>query len=121
MIKCVFLLKRQPHLSREEFLAYWRNNHAALAKQISGTMRIRRYIQLHPLDHPLGEALAASRGSTLSQWDGITECWWDSFEDIAALAETAEDIAAKVLADEASFVDLSRSEMMFYEENKVIP
>ena len=34
MIKCVFMLKRQPHLTRAQFLEYWRNQHAALAKDI---------------------------------------------------------------------------------------
>jgi uncharacterized protein (TIGR02118 family) len=120
MIKCVFLLRRQPHLTREEFLAYWRTQHAALAKQIAGPMRMKRYIQLHPLEHPMGKMLADSRGSKVAEWDGITECWWDSFDDMSAVAGTSEELAAKVLADEQSFVDMSRSEMMFVEENIVI-
>ena len=120
MIKCVFLLRRQPHLSREEFLAYWRNKHAPLAQQVSGTMRMKRYVQLHPLDHPMGALLAQSRNSKLMDWDGITECWWDSFDDLALVAGSAGEIAEKVLADEKSFVDLSRSEMMFFEENEVV-
>ena len=120
MIKCVFLLRRQPHLSREEFHAYWRNQHAALAKEVSGTMRMRRYVQLYPIPHPMGEMLAQSRGSKVADWDGITECWWDSFEDLALVAGSAGEIAAKVLADEGRFVDLTRSEMMFVEENEVV-
>jgi EthD domain len=120
MIKCVFLLRRQPHLTREAFLAYWRNQHAKLAKEVAGPMRMRRYIQLHPLDHPMGGMLAQSRGSKVADWDGITECWWNSFEDMSEVAGTADELAAKVLADEMSFVDLSRSEMMFVEENIVI-
>jgi uncharacterized protein (TIGR02118 family) len=120
MIKCVFLLRRQPHLSREEFLAYWRNQHGALAKEVSGVMRMKRYVQLHPLDHPMGALLAQSRNSKLMDWDGITECWWDSFDDLALVAGSAGEIAEKVLADEQSFVDLSRSEMMFFEENVVV-
>lgn len=120
MIKCVFLLRRQPHLSREEFLAYWRNQHAKLAAEVSKTMRMKRYVQLHPLQHPMGELLAQSRGSQLMDWDGITECWWDSFDDLALVAGSAGEIAEKVLADEKSFVDLTRSEMMFFEENVVL-
>lgn len=121
MIKCVFLLRRQPHLTHEQFIDYWANQHARLAKEVAPVMRMKRYVQLQPRPHPLGEALAGSRGSKVADWDGITECWWESFEDMEMVAGAAGDLAARVLADEASFVDLSRSEMMFVHENEVLP
>lgn len=120
MIKCVFLLRRQPHLSHEQFLSYWRNQHATLAKDVAQTFRMRRYVQLHPNRHPMGQMLADSRGSRLADWDGITECWWDSFEDLAMVGGSAGEIAEKVLNDERSFVDLAQSEMMFFDENIVV-
>jgi len=114
------MLKRQPHLSREEFLAYWRNEHASLSREVADVMRIRRYVQLHPIEHPMGPVLAESRGSKVADWDGITEVWWDSFDDLNQVAGSAGEIAEKVLNDEKRFVDLSRSEMMFVDENEVI-
>ena len=42
MIKLVFCLRRLPHLSREEFQRYWREQHAPLVARHAETLRLAR-------------------------------------------------------------------------------
>jgi EthD domain len=119
MIKVVFLLRRQAHLTREEFLEYWHGTHASLARAAAVALRMRRYVQVHPVAHAATEVLRASRGARAPDFDGIAEAWWNSFEDMLAVGDTHADIAAQVFADEQRFVDLGRSEMWFGEDHVV--
>lgn len=120
MIKFFSMLRRQPHLSRAEFLAYWHGQHRQLALRSASAMRLRRYHQNHPTEHPLAEALRSGRGAQAADFDGIAEAGWDSFEEMAALGDTAERVAASLLEDEKRFVDFSRSEMFIAEEHVVV-
>ena len=52
MIKLTFCLVRLPHLSREEFQAYWRGTHAPLVASVAGTLKIRRYVNVPTLMPP---------------------------------------------------------------------
>lgn len=121
MIKLTFALRRLPSLSREEFQAYWRERHAPLVSKHRDTLRIRRYVQVHALGHPLDAALRASRGAP-EGFDGIAELWWDSAEDLAlAAASPAGRVAGKeLLEDERRFIDLERSPLWIGEEHVVV-
>ena len=54
MIKLVFCLRRQPHLSREEFQRYWRECHAPLVEISNRFFR-------EPLEIKNGEAMVPDR------------------------------------------------------------
>src|SRR3977135_2146896 len=97
MIKLVFCLHRLPQLSRAEFQAYWRDNHAALVKSHAQTLRIQRYVQLHslPEDEPANEALRTARGAP-EGYDGIAELWWTSVEDLLSATATEEGRCASL-------------------------
>lgn len=121
MIKLVFCLRRLPHLSRAEFQRYWRETHGPLVRRHAATLDIRRYLQLHTLDHPLQDALRASRGGP-EAFDGVAELWWESRE---ALESTLRDpagqqAAAELLEDERRFIDLARSPLWIGEEHAVV-
>jgi len=122
MIKLVFCLRRLPHLSREEFQRYWRERHAPLVRSHATTLRIRRYIQVHTLAHPLNAALQASRGGP-EELDGVAELWWDAADDLAAAMGSPEGrIAAEaLLEDERRFIDLARSPLFVAEEHPILP
>ena len=62
MIVITFLLRRRPELSAVEFHAYWRDRHGPLVASRAGALGIRRYMQLHATDSPVGAAIAESRG-----------------------------------------------------------
>lgn len=123
MIKLVFCLHRLPQLSRAEFQAYWRDNHAALVKRHAPALHIQRYVQLHslPEGEPADEALRASRGGPAG-YDGIAELWWTSIEDLLAATATEEGRRASLalLEDEGRFIDLARSPLWLARENVVI-
>lgn len=116
MIRVFLLLRRRPELSRKEFLERWGVRHMQLVQRTAQGTRIHRYVQNHPLTHPMGEALRASRSALAADFDGMAEVWWESFEALVEVGNTAGDIAATLFEDEQSFLDLSRCEMWFASE-----
>ncbi|MFB6105088.1 MAG: EthD family reductase [Halobacteriaceae archaeon] len=67
MYKHVALLVRQPHLSHEEFVTYWQDNHTPIARQIEGVVRYHTVLPVDP---------------DAAEFDGIAELY---FEDLDAL------------------------------------
>lgn len=121
MIKLTFCLRRLPHLSREEFQRYWRENHAALVQDRIEALGMRRYVQLHSLPDELSAPLNARRGGP-EPFDGIAEVWFDSYDAMVAAGSTPEGRKANrdLLEDERNFIDLSRSPIWISEEHVII-
>lgn len=120
MIKVFLLMYRKPGMSCEEFLQHWIGPHKELALESAGPMRLRRYVQNHPSSHPMAQAMCEGRGTIAADFDGIAEAWWDSFEDLAEVGNTAGEIASVILEDESRFIDMPRSQMWFAEEHEFI-
>lgn len=120
MIKLVYILRARDDIEPSEFHRYWRDDHAPKMRSVARTLRARKYIQSHTLDSPLNDALISSRGMT-PFFEGITEVWWDSLEDLEKASADPEGAAAlKMLADdEATFVDLTRSTIFLTEEVEI--
>jgi uncharacterized protein (TIGR02118 family) len=118
MVKLVFVLRRLPHLSRQEFQRYWRERHAPLVEKHRAVLGIRRYVQLHTLDSADNEALRASRGGP-EAYDGIAELWFETQNPMPASPEAAA-AARELLEDERRFIDLARSPLWIAEERPVI-
>jgi uncharacterized protein (TIGR02118 family) len=121
MIKLTFCLTRLPHLSREDFQAYWRNTHAPLVASVAATLQIRRYVQLHSLAAEVSEPIRASRGGP-PQFDGVAELWFDSLEALAQNGQRPEAQAAGalLLEDERRFIDLEKSPLWWGEEKPIV-
>lgn len=121
MIKLVFCLRRQAHLSRAEFQRYWREMHAPLVRARAEVLRIHRYVQTHTLDDPLQEGLRAARGAP-EPFDGVAELWWESREALeAALGEPAgQKAAGELLEDERRFIDLEHSPLWVAQEHPIV-
>ena len=113
MFKIIFLLRRLPHLTHEQFIEAWGVHHAALAKSLGDKLGMKTYAQVHLLSHPVATMIRESRGAQAADYDGVAEVMWDSIEDAVNVGETAAGIAADVLADEASFIDFENSVMWF--------
>jgi len=118
MIRLVFLLRRKSGMSLEDFQGYWRNEHAPLVAGHRGRLNVLRYVQVHALEDPMNEAMAAARGGMEQPYDGVAELWWRSREDMVAALATPEGRAAgqELLEDERRFIDLSRSPLWLGEE-----
>jgi len=121
MVKLVFVLRRRPELSREEFQAYWREKHAPLVAGHAATLGIKRYVQTHTLDAPFNDLLKASRGGP-DAYDGVAELWWESLDTLAAGSSSPEGqlAAAELLEDEAKFIDLANSPLWLAEEHQIV-
>ena len=121
MIKLTFALVRLPHLTREQFQDYWLNSHGPLVASVKDSLRIRRYVQLHSFDEALSAGIRASRDAP-PQFDGVAQLWYDSLEDLAALADDPAARAAGrlLLEDEKTFIALPKSPLWWGEEKVII-
>ncbi len=99
MFKVIALLKRKPGMSVAEFQHHWRYRHGAL---VAACARIRRQVQSRalPQGYQKGELL----------FDGISETWFDS--DQAYRAYLHDPASSAILADQANFLDRSRTVLM---------
>ncbi len=123
MLKLIMCVKRRPHLTREEFDHYWRNHHAPLVIKHAGRLGIRKYIQTVPLaNSPVQSALQQTRNSSLVEFDGCAELWWDNLASHLAARETKEGLTAlrELIDDERKFVDFAHSQLWYGEERLVI-
>lgn len=120
MIKLVYVIVRREGLSSEAFGDYWLNTHGPLVASKAKALRLRKYVQSHPIDPEGSEAMRAVRGMR-GPADGLTEVWWDSLEDFQAAYATPEGQAAgQVLAqDEAKFIDFERSAVFLAHEHLI--
>ena len=89
------LIRRAPHLSREEFGQYWWNRHRLLADSL-----VPR--ELNPVAYVHNYAQAGQH----SAWDGIGELYEASLRIARSRGEWFEsEAAAALLADEERFMD----------------
>jgi uncharacterized protein (TIGR02118 family) len=105
MVKAIYLIRRKPELSREDFHRYWREVHGAIAARIPG---LRRYVQCH----------AIIRDGDGDAFDGAAEAWFDDMDAVRRAVASPEYAAAR--ADEARFIDLERTSLILTEEVTVI-
>jgi len=120
MIKLVYCIRRREGMSAEEFRGYWRERHAPRVAELAEALHARHYVQSHTLDSVFNEALQASRGAR-APYDGLTELWWDSEEDLAAAVGSPDGVEAGrvLLEDERSFIDLEGSSLFLTEEHEI--
>lgn len=90
MIKIVAIVRKKPHLSREQFLQQWYEEHPVFVRKLP---RIKRYRQNPSIEHK-------------KEWpfDGMAELWFDSVKDVAIAyagpeAEALRDHEEHFLAD----------------------
>jgi uncharacterized protein (TIGR02118 family) len=113
MIKFTILLRRNSGLTHEQFVAYHREQHAALFKSLPGVMQhVRRYVQ----DHSIPAELPGFPPLT---FDGMTELWFDDIQGLAAVFQSQEYME-RIRPDEGKFLDLQRCEFLLTTDNVVI-
>ena len=121
MFKFTMCLHRKPGMSPEQFHDYWLNQHGPLVRSLAGVLNIRRYVQVHALDLPINEGFRKSRGGP-ERFDGTAEVWYDTLEEFEAPFRTdaGREAGRKLKADEARFIDLSRSPGWIGEEKPIL-
>jgi uncharacterized protein (TIGR02118 family) len=102
MVKLIICAKRKRGMTRNEFDAYWQNQHGPLVKSVPEFMRhVRKYVQCHLIQDavPLGAE---------APYDGVAELWFDSAEEIT-LAFNEPKYLEIIRPDEHKFADLAGS------------
>lgn len=110
--KSIALLRRRADLSHAAFVDYYENNHAPLIQSLlPGIIEYRRNF----VDRA---GAFTSDGAAPFDFDVVTELWWETRADYdAAMAiATAADVAARIAADEANFLDRTGNRMFLVEE-----
>src|SRR5262245_55871772 len=105
MVKAIYLIRRKPGMSAEDFHRYWREVHGEIAARIPG---LRRYVQCH----------AIALGNDAPQYDGTAEVWFDDMDAVGRAVASPEYAAAR--QDEARFIDLEHTALIFTEEVPVV-
>ena len=117
-MKIVYILNRKQDLTHEECMRTWLHDHGKLLTHFASLLPNRvKYIQAHTIENDVNAALAARRGLSAPP-DGVTTVWWDL--DATLNAEIAAKALEVMAADEARFVDLSRSRRFFTKEHVIV-
>lgn len=117
MIKIIYCIARKPELTREEFQKYWVEIHGAAVWERAQTIGMRGFVQCRTVDSVLGAACAETRG-TDGDYDGVMHGWWDSDDSAVGAfnSEAGTETMNYLFADEATFMDFSRSRIFTVEE-----
>lgn len=101
MVKQIFLIKRKPGLTFEEFQKHYLEVHAPLVK--NSFPEIRKYVV----------NLAIQRGKE-TPYDAVTEIYWDDFGTVVKIAKS--DIYKNMISpDEKKFI--GKMEVILTEEH----
>jgi hypothetical protein len=106
--RIVFPLRRLPHLTRDEFRAYWFHSHGPLVASYAATLGIVRYQQVHTRHE--------TRSTTVPCFDGVAELWVESARRSADAGAVAAASNA-LLEDERTFIDHAASPVWIAEED----
>ena len=110
MVKFSFLIKRLPGMSFEAFVDYHKNKHAPLFASIPEMGQfVQKYVITHAIESP---------GFPKPIYDGITEIWFNSFEDYHQFFAT-ENYLKNVHPDESNFIDLKNVIVMVTNETVI--
>lgn len=120
MIKLVYCLTKRDDVTHEAFIRYWRDKHAKNVSSVQQAIGAVRYVQSHTCEPELNALLAESR-SMEAGYDGVTEVWWNSADDMKAAVATSEGERAMqfLIDDESTFIDFSKSRVFMTEEHEI--
>jgi uncharacterized protein (TIGR02118 family) len=113
MVKLDILIVRRGDMTHDQFLAYWRDHHAALfSSQPIVKKTVRRYVQSRIVPNP-------PAGAFLAPFDGIAQIWFDNVDGFVEYLQSA-NYTEIIRPDEERFTDPTRVEFMFSEETAII-
>lgn len=101
MKKIMILLKRQEHLSFEDFKKWWLGQHQEMAAQMPKLRRACFNLVL---------------GQEDGLYDGVSELWFDTLSDFESAYQS--EIGKKVADD--SLAHVSRRDRLIVEEHKIV-
>ena len=120
MLMLVYCIRKRDDVSADKFYRYWLEEHGPLVKSVAQDIAACHYVQSHTVLPEVNAVMQAGRGLQPA-FDGITEVWWHSVEDFERGSATPEGqaAAARLLEDESTFIDFSRSHVFMTEEHEI--
>ena len=83
MVRISYLMRRQSHLTREEFQSYWSEKHPSAAPEDAfAVLGVKKYVQVLPIETDSVNHVIGLRTGLIEPFDGIAELWVDSLEAI---------------------------------------
>jgi uncharacterized protein (TIGR02118 family) len=110
VIKVVSLHSRNPKLSTEEFVEYWRTVHAPLAGPLLKELGVRRFVAAFPFSD------SSNFGGLGPDFDVVVELCFDDRATLEAALASPQFNTPERLASSAYVFDLSRSRNVICEE-----
>ncbi len=108
MLKVDILIRRNPKMTHEQFVGYWRDNHAKLfVQQPVVKQYVRRYIQSRTVP-------VVPKGITAANYDGLAELWFDNMDGFRSYLDS-ENYRDVIHVDELNFND-GKPDLLFSEE-----
>src|SRR5579862_8195317 len=102
MYKTIWFIRRNPSLTREEFIDYYETKHSKFVKDLPGC---RRYFRRYPIQV---SNLADEADQGTLTFDVVMELWFDSKEAAdAAFQNVADTVWPEVVEDEKHIFDRS--------------
>jgi len=93
MVKLVYCVRKRDDVSDDEFHRYWLEQHGPFVCSFAEAIAAVRYVQSHTILPEANARLQAGRGLA-APYEGTTEVWWNSLEDLAAALQTTAGIEA---------------------------
>jgi uncharacterized protein (TIGR02118 family) len=113
MFKVVALIKRNPKLSREEFIHYWKTVHVPLVRpMLPGLVK---YIG----SFPVSDEAAPGSGTSAATFDGMVELGFETREALEAAMSSPLFMSEERQRSSAALMDLVRTQTLVVEENVV--
>jgi uncharacterized protein (TIGR02118 family) len=108
MIKIVAFLRRNPTMSQEEFVHYWKTVHVPMVKnKLPGLVK---YIGNFPV------GVRSDPNLVVPDFDAIVELGFDSVESMKAAMSSPSFLSEERQISSAKLMDLGRTETMVVEE-----
>ena len=108
MVKLIALLKRKPHLTRQEFERRWLEEHTQISGRLPGLLAYR-------INLATGRQPEGSQAEPI--YDGTAEMWWESIDAMENAFESAIGVAAGADADQFADVRIH----VYTDEHVIIP
>ena len=120
MIKLVYCLRKRKDIDSDSFYRYWLEQHGPLVKSVAEAIGASRYVQSHTILPELNKIIIESRGLR-EPYDGLTEVWWPDMDALehGMSSPAGIEAQAKLVKDEARFIDFSQSRVFMTEEHDI--
>ena len=120
MVKFVYCLRKRADVSAEEFYRRW-TEMGPVIKEHAKAMKAVHYVQSHTIAPEVNAMLINERYNGKPAYDGISELWYNSIEEMmeAFASEELQKAGSIFHEGESKFIDFSESCMFMTEEHTI--